>query len=864
MNDPKHQKRNLPCEHCRTNRRKCLVDEGQTICKRCLGKQVPCLFKFSIRPVIVKKVVPTNKKQRLVHRVAQLTQDIELLEEELTSMTLWQKGNDDDDDDDWDSECPEAVQHQERASFLPASAADWQISLKQTSHGLQLDTNVTNMHDLLQLLHARLGGAGLPYLPNTFPPDEHDCIPVATCTTPFEFAVRRVYSSALDRSHTRRRGSTWLALQWIETSAMDQGLLNDTKRRLIDIYFDCFNQWHALLVPPLMQPFLQRHPDHMLAWAVCGFVTTSWCKHLAFFQDLPWERHDFADFCTKQAHERIMDNPFNDEDQHDPTSLTFEDVARLAAIHLVAGSGLFSQHTKLAQTMSVMAWRHAVFLKDLAVPILKRYRCNRGELLHLYQSSLSSYHHFDTPQHHPHRHDAYQQTLPIADCIDTSGVCKCPRFCGSAACSSASLQQLMVAETWRRLYYSVRQMEVSMPILNPGHVVSNIHEMGLHKADIGQPQLMPMEWSYQPWRHSGLSFHYLIKFENMIASAFGGEIVRVSVELLSGLRKQLSVSHLAKLEKRYIDYWHDLPPAFRLSDTPFEYLQMDRIQQFPLIRMLRIHIAIYVSWLATMVRFVKAGRMDMTGVSFDRMDPERAALIVSISCDAIIKIYYVLHCRLPCTLEFHWMVFSLEGVLMLFNAKDPDIRARARRNAVLACDIFRQQYLRSVGVDDLLPNQFPAQKQQKPHHHPEQTKPSQQHVPPQQQHVPPQQQHAPPQQQYAPPQHNTSLPSSNMPLPSSNMSLPSSNMSIPSSKMSLPSSNMSLPSSNMSLPSSNTSLPSSNMSLPSSNMSLPSSNMSLPSSSLILLNSSLTLCSLTFLKGYLTFLKSFLIFHSRH
>ncbi|KAI8060566.1 hypothetical protein BC940DRAFT_323160 [Gongronella butleri] len=592
-----------------------------------------------------------------------------------------------------------ASQQQDYALALGKGAAsdNWAISIRHTAQGgIQLDTNVTNMKDLLCLLYSQLGDS-VQHLPPMFPPDEGNTMAVMARATPFERAIRRLHSGALDHPNASwvaelpRLASPMALTSAYNNKAIDHALLASTRTRLIDLYFECPNMHSALLIPALFQPFLHSHPDHMLTWAVIAFTALGPCQHTIFFQHLPWNRQEFGYYCMLQARMQIRDGAFDGDDQL--THITLEAVTWLATAHFLVQAGLFAQQNSMAAKISHASWRLAVHLKESAMPTLKKYQCNKSEMLHLF---------FNDPNH-PHHHDPFENGLLITHCIPVD-----PR--------PHTYFDLYLVETWRRFYYHIRQLELTMPIYNPGHVTSRIGDAGQHMIDVGLPQVMPCEWTRETWREAALSVHYVVKFTNTVASAFGGDVVMLSFKLYAGLVNDVPVSQLALLERRYIDYWHALPVQFRVSDSPYEYLQMDRIQQFPHAHILRNHISIYVSWLATMVRFVKPpSTVDLTAVSFDRMDHNRAALVVAISCDAVVKIYQVLYYRRPCTVEFEWLTLCLEGALLLFHARDPAIRARARQTAMTARDLFRQQTLRSFGMDpsESTPSPPPA----RAHHH---------------------------------------------------------------------------------------------------------------------------------------------------
>ncbi|CAO3648612.1 unnamed protein product [Mucor hiemalis] len=85
--DDGKQKRNKPCENCRTHRRKCKVSQGSQ-CERCVKMNLTCVFKFSVKPTVLKKAVPNSKKSRMLEQVRILEQEMAAMEQQLRQLNV--------------------------------------------------------------------------------------------------------------------------------------------------------------------------------------------------------------------------------------------------------------------------------------------------------------------------------------------------------------------------------------------------------------------------------------------------------------------------------------------------------------------------------------------------------------------------------------------------------------------------------------------------------------------------------------------------------------------------------------------------------------------------------------------------------
>ncbi|KAL0142489.1 hypothetical protein V8B55DRAFT_1498497 [Mucor lusitanicus] len=225
--------------------------------------------------------------------------------------------------------------------------------------------------------------------------------------------------------------------------------------------------------------------------------------------------------------------------------------------------------------------------------------------------------------------------------------------------------QQAVAESWRRLFYAARYLELNMYMIYDG--LADFSSI-LFDSGIGLPVVLSNE---------------------------RGEVeqaIQLKYQLFSGNLSTISVHDVERLENQLISFWKSLPVEYRLSDSPLEYLQTDRIQQCDNPYAIYLNQLYYAYWLALETRLMRSpSSTDLLGANMERFDGERALLIVSVSCDSISKIFHVLYCRLPCSVELHWLLIASDAMAMLKKAANPHIKARAQKNLKVTLRVMKHR-----------------------------------------------------------------------------------------------------------------------------------------------------------------------------
>ncbi|KAG1471364.1 hypothetical protein G6F56_002167 [Rhizopus delemar] len=231
------------------------------------------------------------------------------------------------------------------------------------------------------------------------------------------------------------------------------------------------------------------------------------------------------------------------------------------------------------------------------------------------------------------------------------------------------------AETWRRLFYVIRYLELSLYVLYDGlYDYSSI----LFDSGIGYPTVLSIEKTAQDTIDSVEAFREVVRVNDCQLTRKDDEI---RYRLFTGKLDNVSVHELQRLESQLCDFWKSLPPSFQLSDSPFDYLQMDRIQQCDNPYAIYLHQVYYSYWLALETRLMEEpSATDLEGTNMDRYDGDRALLLVSICSDAMSKIFHILFRKLPCNVEMHWMLIAADAMGRLKKSANPGISARASIN----------------------------------------------------------------------------------------------------------------------------------------------------------------------------------------
>ncbi|KAI7855266.1 hypothetical protein BDC45DRAFT_112830 [Circinella umbellata] len=701
------KKRNKPCESCRTHRRKCSVSNG-TNCDRCKRLFIPCLFKFSLKPNITKnkrtvttitsgtssnittttstaitttsecsnsrdnsnneklkrssrRPISQLRKSRLSEKVRNLQQQITTMEEQLQSLTAYRQSN-----------------KQTRRDF-------WSLVINRSIHGdLSLHTSVQNVGELKMFLEEtwpRFAAAttSTPNITRMFIPSAHTGQGQGSLTITYRmFGVEKIFfnlmrfgpsgssnipggmdsvttamaAAALAAAVTSSSSTTiypsYEATHHSNNSAILTRRIDDedpafvfVKHNLINVFFGCEGYLSPSIVRTHFLDYLHNNPNSMLANAMVAYVACGMCRHVRLV-NLPFTRQELGATCMAKARRQLEDALFDDDDQEEkergPT------IEKMITMWLLSTASIMNLRNKEARTLTSMAWNMGIQLKDTYLPIIR------------------------------------QLDDPIkADKLDSVTVAK--------------------AETWRRLFYILRYLELTMYMVYDG--LGDFSSIVTH-SKVGYPKILPEE-QINPMLNKAVEiFRYLITLSTLPSGcdvSTRQEII--GQRLMAATIDKVSCEDINFIEGRLIHFWHSLPREYVLGSSPIGLLDDIIVQHCTDPHILFLNKMYYIYWFVMSSRFMAdPAKADMSNASLGRMDNERALLVVSLATDAITKITVALYTHMPCAVELHWLAIVADMIRNLTTCTQPEIKARAERNLASTLSILNS-CMQHIFIDNL-------------------------------------------------------------------------------------------------------------------------------------------------------------------
>ncbi|KAF1804640.1 hypothetical protein FB192DRAFT_1297407 [Mucor lusitanicus] len=663
------QKRNKPCENCRAHRRKCKVSQG-TQCDRCVKMNLACVFKFTAKPTVFKKAVPVSKKNRMLEQVRMMEQEMQAMERQLkllnvevhlqpqenisdissssssstgssSSMSSIAFDDEDNDNDDEVSihtattsncECTDSSHcshiHTKRMKFSPATTSSTQTALvKSTPHQWQLTVSQGPQGMRFQTSIRSISDVAV-FLTESL----HYFTTATPLRTPNYHAGDRTQQQlqvtnkmlqiekVLHSFFKKKQQQQQQQQKLIAPSHHADGGDSVVARTLIKRQLVQSYFACAGLINPI---FSKPCFLPLLEAHPNSLAATACCAFVAYSQ------------CKHVTH---LDWPVSRENFAESLrqeakdmleDMLFEqepDILIAGALMLLAQCALITLQNGEGRLYTSLCWRMALQLKDKYVDTL---------------STLVP----DSPHLTP---------------------------------------QQAVAESWRRLFYAARYLELNMYMIYDG--LADFSSI-LFDSGIGLPVVLSNERGEV--EQAIQVFHHVVRLHNCQMSTRNDQL---KYQLFSGNLSTISVHDVERLENQLISFWKSLPVEYRLSDSPLEYLQTDRIQQCDNPYAIYLNQLYYAYWLALETRLMRSpSSTDLLGANMERFDGERALLIVSVSCDSISKIFHVLYCRLPCSVELHWLLIASDAMAMLKKAANPHIKARAQKNLKVTLRVMKHR-----------------------------------------------------------------------------------------------------------------------------------------------------------------------------
>ncbi|KAK4519899.1 uncharacterized protein ATC70_010143 [Mucor velutinosus] len=628
-----------------------------------------CVFKFTAKPTVIKKVVPVSKKNRMLEQVRMMEQEMQAMEEQLkllnvevhiqpqenisdlssssSSSTSTSSGSstssmnettfEDVDDVSIHStataatscECTDPSHcshiHTKRMKISPATTSalvkstshQWQLTVSQGPQGIRFQTSIRSIADVAVFLTESLRcftNATPLRTPNYHAADRtQQQLQVTNKMLQIEKVLHSFFKKKQQQQQQQQQHSRQLLIAPSQPDSAEARTA--IKRQLVQSYFACAGLISPIFSKPCFLPLLEAHPNSLTATACCAFVAYSQCKHVTPM-DWPVSRESFAESLRQEAKDMLEDVLFEQE----------PDILIAGALMLLAQCAFITLQNGEGRLYTSLCWRMTLQLKDKYV-------------------------------------DTLRTLVPDSPHITP---------------------QQAVAESWRRLFYAARYLELNMYMIYDG--LADFSSI-LFDSGIGLPAVLSNERGEV--EQATQVFHHVVRLHNCQMSARSDQL---KYQLFAGSLSTISVHDVERLENQLISFWKSLPVEYRLCDSPLEYLQTDRIQQCENPYAIYLNQLYYAYWLTLETRLMRSpSSTDLLGANMERFDGERALLIVSVSCDSISKIFHVLYCRLPCSVELHWLLIASDAMAMLKKAANPHIKARAQKNLKMTLRVMKHR-----------------------------------------------------------------------------------------------------------------------------------------------------------------------------
>lgn len=271
---------------------------------------------------------------------------------------------------------------------------------------------------------------------------------------------------------------------------------------------------------------------------------------------------------------------------------------------------------------------------------------------------------------------------------------------------SISLELKAKAETWRRSYALMRFVYQGFTSYSrQNSVISADHDQDLSfHSQIGLPTMLPEEQADPALYAVVDAFRYFVEFSI--------DIPRLLLKLNTGRVEHVSYRAVVEAEQWFFTSWHRLPNAYRLTQTgPLDILDMDQLRQCMNPTVLILHRFYYVQWMMLEMRFMSPplpnSNNDEDHPPIHRLDNERALMVVSICCDAFVKLTIVMHEKdHPCVYDVHTALYVAELLDMLRSSSNTTVRNRAEQNLAWCCELLRPNVVDSSEQSISAPSYF--------------------------------------------------------------------------------------------------------------------------------------------------------------
>jgi hypothetical protein len=234
----------------------------------------------------------------------------------------------------------------------------WFVTLQHTHSGIQLETSISRMVDLIQFI--RQGAGFSPQRPPTYYSNhaQQTMMVVTNKMLKVELALRKVFGKqALRQEDTITINISNPLYSYDHTRQM-------TILHLVDSHFQCVRSV-VPIVASYYHPLISRQPESTVAYAMAGFMALSSCALHVNDKRIPYDsRSDFGKYLYDRAKDKLRDDLFDNDTSSIETVL---------AMLIMIRSSMILVRNKDTRLYLDLAWRTVLALRDTHLPTLRTF-----------------------------------------------------------------------------------------------------------------------------------------------------------------------------------------------------------------------------------------------------------------------------------------------------------------------------------------------------------------------------------------------------------------------------------------------------------------------------------------------------------
>ncbi|KAI8350592.1 hypothetical protein EDC96DRAFT_519337 [Choanephora cucurbitarum] len=288
------------------HRRKC-VNFDNMICERCHKLDLDCVFKVTEKPDrSYKPGISSSKRNKLYETIWYLEEETENIQFELSQLKMTASNQ----------SKPTTEEEDYHIKTLPASSkTQWALTISNSRHGIQLQSNIRSMTDLASFLEEAFnvfikeGKFSISHPISEL--DGKQTLPLTFQSLEYEGIFRPLFSAA-NTPRTTQDSDISLELPLVGLGHRLDQQIRSLKQAMIRIYFNCYGLVNPFLIHSYFYPILCEDPDSLMATTIVSMVAHLPCIHVDM-SGFPFTRAQFADACRTRAKRMLEETLFESE-----------------------------------------------------------------------------------------------------------------------------------------------------------------------------------------------------------------------------------------------------------------------------------------------------------------------------------------------------------------------------------------------------------------------------------------------------------------------------------------------------------------------------------------------------------------------